>query len=696
MKNSTPLMRNARVCPAQNYNAAGCSLHALNTRSRFSVVALAFGLLATGTQAQQIADKLDQVVVTGNPLGERDPVQSSQVLSGQALTLSRGATLGDSLDQISGVGSSYFGPNSNRPTIRGLDGDRVRILSNAGASVDASSLSFDHGVPVDPLVIERIEVLRGPSALLYGGSAMGGVVNTLDNRIPRVAGDGLSGVTELRLGGASRERNAAMVLEGGDKRWAWHVDASGRSAGDLAVPEFSAAEGSVSHRVRNSASDSHGAALGSSLFFGKGFAGVSIEDYHSHYGVTVEPDVTIKMQRQRIATAGAWNDAGAMLSKVQWQLNSSRYEHVELEGDGSVGTRFKSSGKDLRVEAEHRAIGDVRGVIGAQMESSTFSAVGEEALVPSTATRSSALFLLEQWQQGAFGLSGGVRVEQARVRSDGDGADGVGRFGPALERRFSPRSFSFSASYHTTPELGLTMSVNHSERAPSFYELFANGVHVASGAYERGDATLDMEHATGLDLGMHWASGGGSAKLNIYRTRFANYLALNASGQTVTPDGDSTAWPEYRYQGVRAQLTGYELELRQAWTLAGWQLAGSLQLDGVRGEDLSHAQPLPRIAPQRLGLGLEAQQGAWTLRADWHGVARQSRVPAEDRATAGYGLLKLSVARQFRWGDTDALWYLKLDNLGNQLAYSASTVATMRDLAPLPGRSLHTGLQLRF
>ena len=186
-------------------------LHALALACAPLMAAAQTGPAAAPEPATQ-PEKLGQVVVTGNPLRNGELPGQLQSLAGDALSLRRGATLGETVDGLAGVGSSYFGPNSNRPTIRGLDGDRVRMLSNSGGSVDASSLSFDHAVPVDPLVIERIEVLRGAAALLYGGSALGGVVNTLDNRIPRQAQQGLSGVTELRFGGAAGERGGAAVL----------------------------------------------------------------------------------------------------------------------------------------------------------------------------------------------------------------------------------------------------------------------------------------------------------------------------------------------------------------------------------------------------------------------------------------------------------------------------------------------------
>lgn len=640
-------------------------------------------------------ERLSTVVVTGNPLGSQELAPANHVLSGDALVLSRGASLGESLEGLSGVASTYFGPNSNRPSIRGLDGDRVRMLNNSGASVDASSLSFDHAVPVDPLVIDRIEVLRGAAALLYGGNAIGGVVNTLDNRIPRLAQPGLGGAAELRLGGAAHEHNAAVVLDGGADSLAWHADVSGRRAADLAVPRFGNAEAGWSTHVRNSASDSHSAALGASWVQPQGYAGLALDDYRQDYGVTVEPDVTVRMQRQRIASAGAWRMAEGPLRKLRWQLSHARYEHQEVEGDGAVGTTFRSRGTDARVEAEHAPLGAWHGVLGLQTEQSDFSALGEEALVPATHTASAAAFVLEQARFGAAGIALGLRAEQVRVASDGDASGADAKFGTAQTRRFQPRSFSLSGSLELRAGWTLSANLNRSQRAPMYYELFAKGPHVATGAFERGDSTLALESANAGELGLHWADGANSFSAQVYETRFGNYLALAVTGASEEVGGQ--VLPEYQYQGVRARLRGFELEFKHELpTLAAWQLGLAAQLDAVRGDDLSHGQPLPRLAPLRAGLALDAQRGPWNLKLDWRLAARQSRVPALDQATAGYGLLRLSLARQLRYGDMDALWYLKLDNLGDKLAYSASSIATIRALAPLPGRSVHTGLQLRF
>lgn len=654
------------------------------------VTAACLSFLAPAVQADPSpAESLDKVVVTGNPLNSAVLAQPSDSLGGDQLVLTRAANLGDTLQGLAGVAATNFGPNASRPSIRGLDGDRVRILSNSGASVDASNLSFDHGVAVDPLVIDKVEVLRGAAALLYGGNAVGGVVNTLDNRIPRTLIDGLSGAAELRLGGATRDRSGAVVLDGGGGRtdggWGWHVDLSGRDASDQLAPRFDSA-GESRTSVRNSAARSHGGAVGGSVFFRGGHAGVSVDDFHTDYGTTAEADVTIRMQRQRLATAGEWATADGPIHRINWQASRNRYEHQEVEGSGAVGTTFKSTGTDGRLEVEHAALGPVKGLVGLQAEALDFSALGEEAFVPSTRTRNTGVFVLEQAHLAGVDWSAGARSERVTVNSEGGD-----RFGAPASRRFSPASLALSAVLPLSDAWSLSANLNRTERAPAYYELFANGLHVASAAYERGDAGLSLERSKGLDVGLKWEGRGSHAHFNLYETRFANYVALQATGETVDNGGEAV--PVYAFTAVPARLRGVEFEGR-------WQAHPAVallsQLDAVRGDNRSTGEPLPRLAPLRAMLGLEAKRGDWSGRLEWRGAARQTRVAGFDTPTPGYGTVRLSLSKQLRWGQADALWYLKLDNLGNKLAYNATAVPTIRGLAPQAGRAASTGLQLRF
>ncbi len=662
---------------------------------------------ASGTTTTAAATALDRVVVTGNPLGSRDTVAPVSVLEGDALVLRRGGSLGSTLDGLPGVSASAFGPNASRPVIRGLDGDRVRILNNAGGSLDASSLSFDHAVPLDPLVLQRVEVLRGPGALLYGGSAVGGVVNTIDNRIPAERLSGSSGALELRLGGADHERGASALAETGNDRYALHADLSARSTRDLAVPEFAPQPGVRTGRIANSASRGDSAAVGGTVFFDLGHLGASIDRYDNRYGIVAEPDVIIDMKRQHMGVAGELRApvGSALLGFTKLTVNGNRtlYQHDEIEGTGALGTRFLTSGNEWRVEATQAplaVLGGLRGVVGAQAEDSDFSALGDEAFVPSTRTRKRAVFAVEEVTWAGGTLSAGLRSEQVRVESLGDADPSQAQFGGPMTRRFSLRSVSLGNVARLSPQWRFTSSLSVSERAPTSFELFANGVHAATGAYERGDTTLAKERGRNLDLALQWQAGPSQVRVGTFVAQFSRFISLEATGATVAvpnDGGDVDNLPEFVFRSVRARLHGLELEAEHAVRWASWGVKLSGQIDLTRASNLDTGEALPRIAPARLRLGVTATQGPWTAGVGLLAAARQDRVPATDTPTAGHGLVNLSVSRQLAWGGTQgALWFLRVDNVFDQLAYNAAAVQTIRGLAPVAGRSLKTGVRLTF
>ncbi|MEO8805443.1 MAG: TonB-dependent receptor [Burkholderiaceae bacterium] len=658
---------------------------------------------AAAASAPPKVTTLKEIVVTGNPLRSTELAAPVSVLSGDELVLRRAGSLGETLNGLPGVSSSYFGPNANRPVIRGLDGDRVRVLSNAGASLDASSLSFDHAVPIDPLVVERIEVLRGPGALLYGGSAVGGVVNALDNRIPKEGLMGVSGAAEVRFGGAESERGGAALVEAGNGQFAIHADVFGRQTSDLKVPRYTPVEGGVAldatDRIRNSAARTSGGAFGSSLTFDRGYLGFSADTYDSRYGVVAEPDVVIRMKRDHFGVAGELRDIEGPIRTLRVQLNDTRYKHEEIEGSGAIGTTFKTAGTEARIEMEHAPLGPLRGLVGVQAEDFNFSALGDEAFVPTTRTRRQALFVTEEtaWPLGT--LSAGLRVEHAKIASDGDADLNAPKFGAAAQRSFSLRSASLSNVYKLSPSWNLAGTLSASERAPTSFELFANGLHAATGAFERGDPSLQAERGNNFDLAVEWKSGADHLRVGVFSARFSRFISLEATGADINvtdADGNASSAPEYAFKSVPARLHGFEIDGRRRLLDGAWTLDLSGKLDLTRATDSSTGEPLPRVAPMRLALGLDAGFGPWSARIELDHAARQDRVPANDTATASYSIVNLSLTRKFELAGSDALWFLKLGNVGNTLAYNASTIDTVRGLAPLPGRALKTGLRVSF
>jgi iron complex outermembrane receptor protein len=641
---------------------------------------------------------LETVTVTGNPLGNDAPAAPVSVLRGPDLVLQRASSLGDTLAGLPGVSASGFGPNASRPVIRGLDGDRIRILSNAGATLDASALSFDHAVPIDPLAVERIEVLRGPAALLYGGSAIGGVVNAIDNRIPDETIDGVGGALELRGGGAARERGASALLEAGGPGFAIHADAFKRRTDDLRVPAFERPTGSGSERrerVFNSASDAEGGALGASLLWDRGYFGAAIDSYRNDYGVVVEDEVTIRMRRDKLALAGEWRSPVGALRTLRGRVQLSDYEHREFEG-AELGTTFRNRGHDARFEAEHAPFGALKGVVGLQLEDGDFEAVGDEAFVPGSRARQSALFAHEELAfDGASRLSFGARVERSRVAAQADE-----RFGPARERRFTTAGAALGGVLDLAAALGAgwqaSANLAWTERAPTSYELYADGLHIATAAYERGDAAQDVERGANLDLALEWRDGVNRLRGGAFASRYANYIALLPTGEPDFED-EGEFFPVYAFRGVKARFWGLEFEAARR-VADGPQ--GALDLDAtldlVRASNRSSGEPLPRIAPARLTLGARWQHQGWTLRGELRRAAPQKRVPADDLPTDGHTLVNLSASKSLTLGGLDALAFLRIDNLTDELAYNAAAIATVRVLSPQPGRSVSAGLRVAF
>ena len=713
-----PRLRARRTCIATASAAVATSLLLLAA----PVVAQTAPAGKPSKAATSASSQLPEVTITGNPLGATDLIAPAEAYSGDALLLRAQSTLGETLDGTPGVSSSYFGPNASRPIIRGQEGDRVRVLQNSGASVDASGLSHDHAVPTDPISMERIEVLRGPGALLYGGSAVGGVVNVIDNRIPREplfdATGGISGRLHLGMATGNSERTGAVLLETGTDTYALHVDAFDRKSDDTRVPVSLACTKpgapTLANTICNSSAAARGGAVGGSVFFEQGRLGASISSYRSDYGTVAEDAVTISMQSDRATVELELDELPGPFKSLNARVSRSDYQHTEY-ADGVAGTVFKNSGQDIRLVARHRDMGAVEGVVGVQSEDTHFSADGVEAFAPYSRTRQTALFALEELPLSWGRLSLGARMESVQVDSSGNPL--VARFVPA-QRSFSPGSYSFGALWNVAPRWQLTSQMAYTERAPKDYELFANGPHIATHAYEVGNSNIALERAINLDLGVKWKQGGHSFALSAFVNQFDNYLSSAATGRNrdaagngagvgVTDSGDGTSvesggtaeiLPEYATTQVQAKFSGLEASGNVRLLEGAQTLDLGLRADVVKAENTSTGQPLPRIAPARLGASLAWAQGPWNAKLDAKHVMAQNDVPAGELSVGAYNLVNASIGYHQALQSANLLWFAKLDNLGDTLAYSASSILTQTapGKAPLPGRSLTLGVQVKF
>jgi iron complex outermembrane recepter protein len=659
--------------------------------------------------AAQTADQqLPEVFVTGNPLSRSDGTVPASKIGGDELLIRRQSSLGETLQQLPGVSSTYFGPNASRPSIRGLDGDRIRILQNGGSSLDASSLSFDHAVPIDPMSIEKVEVLRGSAALLYGGSAAGGVVNIIDSRIAREplfsSKGGVNAMSALSLGSnQNRELNAR--IDAGTNRWSWHVDGFTRHNTNIAAPAAL-----CDARICNSALSAYGAAVGTSLLFEGGHLGTSFSHYGSRYGTVAEANVEIDMRKQRWSMEGAQTLRQGFLESVKGQWNYARYAHTEWDRP-LIGSVFENRGQDIRLEAVQQAIAigsgsalaSLKGSFGLQAEQNRFDARGQEAYLPPSKTNQYAVFLFEELDLGAVRYNAGLRFERVSTKALGILQD---------QRIVSPGSASIGANWTVGSNLELSTSLANSQRAPRDYELFANGPHVATAAWELGNSALKKEQSTKWELGASWKNGANKISANLFSSYFSRYIALYRTANWRGKDGElnpvdgnqdgladqsgETILPEFTYLPVRARVSGMELQGKFRLTSNGpnWDL--DWLTDTVRANNIDSGEALPRIAPTRVGAGLSVQMGALRARLGTMHHARQVRVPTGDFVSAAYTLWNLEFSYRHKPSQgTDLLWFARVDNLGDTRAFSASSILTQTapGKAPLPGRSVRIGVQ---
>ena len=448
----------------------------------------------------------------------------------------------------------------------------------------------------------------------------------------------------------------------------------------------------LQRRICNSASQSRGGSLGGSLFFDRGRLGASVSSFGSDYGTVAEDAVTIGMRSERFALDGELRSLGGALQSLSATLGRSVYQHTEFEGP-KAGTVFKSNGNDLRLQARQARWGALEGVIGLQLEQSSFSADGDEAFAPYSNTRQSALFAHEelstQWGRFSFG----ARMESVSVESQGNPL--VDRF-VAGSRSFSPRSYALGGLWPVAAGWQLTGNLAWTERAPRDYELYADGPHLATRAYEVGNPALELERSSNLDLGAAWASGAHRFSLNAFVNEFSNYISQEASG--LSRETESEPLPEYRYTQVPARFTGLEASSRVRLLEGPQTLDLSLRGDLVRASNSRNAQALARIAPARLGATLQTALGPWTAEFGASHSAAQTEVPSGQTASTAYTLWHTALAYRMKAGAASLLWFARLDNLSDALAYSATSMLTQTapGKAPLPGRSAKLGLQASF
>ncbi|WP_439108046.1 TonB-dependent receptor [Congregibacter sp.] len=688
---------------------------------------------ASQAMAQAPDTRIEHVLVTV-PIHKKaaETALPVTVLSGAELRRLATSTLGETLGDKPGISNSSFGPGVGRPVIRGQAGPRTVNLTNGIAAADVSSLSPDHAVSIEPMLAESVEVLRGPSTLLYGGGAIGGVINTLDNRIPSERIDGVQGAVEYRYDDAPEMNTGVVKLEGGSGDFAFHLSGTFRDFENTSIPGLAIDEEAVEMQeellgghdedhegedheeeelensdgfIANSDGDSDVFNIGGSYHFGdRDYIGFSYNSFETNYGIPPgahgheeehdeedhdeeeeeEEIIRIDLQQERYDTQLHMHDLiPGLVDVARVYATYTDYEHVELEG-AEIGTQFSRETLEGRVELVRE--GDSHGVFGLQFRGDEFSAIGEEAYVPETDSLEWGGFYVQDFHSGDWQFEAGARLDYV----ERDPATG-------LEEDFTSFSVSGSALYPISDNVNLGISVSRSERAPSTEELFSNlnnsedelVTHAATGIIEVGNPNLDTEVSLNGDLSLTWQGQTSFAELTFFYNTFSDYIFLLNTGD----EADET--PVYVYEQDDAEFYGVEFESSfDLATVGEGNLALGFFGDMITGE-FDSAGDVPRLPPMRFGSELSWRSDSLGAYVRVLNASDQDNPGAFETETDGYTRWDAGIDYTMQFsGNTELFAFLKLKNITDEEIRLSTSF--LRNFAPQAGESVEAGVRLAF
>ncbi|MFZ1478941.1 MAG: TonB-dependent receptor [Sphingorhabdus sp.] len=692
-------------------------------RNSSATLAISLALIAMPAFAQEQAGtettdddfhRTGEIVVTAPYFERLDLLAGTSALSGEDLAQQARGQIGETLLSLPGVSATSFSPGASRPVLRGFQGSRVAVLTDGIGNIDASNTSADHAVTIDPLTTERIEVLRGPAVLLFGGQAVGGAVNAIDKRIPRKVPDEAVHIdAQFDYSTAAKEYagGASIDVPMGD-RFVIHLDGSHRKSKDLRIGGYllapalrqealdvAAEEQALGNldeavnardwanfrgRLPNSAVKTTSLGAGAAFIDDGGNLGISFNLYDTQYGIAERPDfvepvggeVSIDLRQYRFDLRGEVELGEGLFDKIRIRAGYADYVHKELEGP-DVGTTFFSKAIETRLELTQNNRGGWRGASGLQYQTRDFEAVGDEAFLPPTRSNQIGLFTLQEFSLGNLDAEVSVRFDHARLEAQS----------LATVRNFDNFSAAFGLGY-TIGDIKIGTNISRTGRAPSVEELYSDGPHVATQSYEVGDPLLRSERSWNGEIYARYDSTRFDATATLYANRFSNFIYENATGAIVDD------LPEFEYLQRKARVWGIEAEASaNIGSFGGFDVL----LDGVA--DFTRATikgegPAPRIPPLRLLGGLELQSDNFELRGEVEWADSQKRIADFETTTGGFTMVSASATWRPFGRDKNISLTASADNIFDVEARRAASFT--KDFVALAGRDFRLTARLSF
>ncbi|WP_372905523.1 TonB-dependent receptor [Rhodohalobacter sp.] len=627
------------------------------------------------------------VIVTSSPIGRNIQYQPAQSLNAEMLQQKAAPSLGEILDGTPGVTTRSFGSAPARPVIRGFDGDRVLVMQNGERMGDLSGTAVDHAVALDPLAMDRVEVIRGPASLLYGSSAIGGVVNMFSNDMPREWEKGTSSSMASHVSTVNKMGAGLLRTQYGTDRFAVTGRMIYRDGGDLSTPDGRLPDTAIQNI-------SFGGGVGYRI--GDFETGLSISGMDYTYGLPEAIDdpnesIEIRMNRTNIQSISTVR-MDRFIDHAELRLHISDYKHDEFEIGRqdeeiteNIGISFAQQSLSSSLVLRHRPVGKLEGAVGLSFNYSEIEVGGGDALTPNANGYFVAGYLYEELSlTNALTLKAGTRLEFKET------------FVTTNELFTNAADFEDRSDLIASGALGLNYSPSsnwtaglqfaRAYRSPTIEELYSFAPHAAAGSFDIGDASLKNEFSLGADSFVEFRSNRVSGQLSLFANKIDHFVDFSPTGETHQPSG----LPVFEYRSKDALMYGFEftsdLLLSDEW------IAG-LGFDYVRGRERSGDRDnLTFIPPFRTSIEVKYDNGSFYAGPRVRVVNKQKKVAPNEEPTDGYLLIGADTGYRFGQGLTLSL---RLDNLLNERYRDHLSRVENRD-APMPGRNLNVILRWEF
>lgn len=619
------------------------------------------------------AEELETVTVLGSRESSDQYKKTSDITLDEVEIEKRmGMTLAQTLSDQLGISQRTMGSAVARPVIRGLGGDRLLILEDGERSGDKSSSSADHAVAIDPTSAKGIEITRGPAALIYGSSTLGGVINVKRTSIP----DFLPKRPTIRLTFQTESVNTGLTGTTGlmvpVRDFVGNIEWNRRFASDTQTPEGV---------LENTELSNHNYSIGTSLIRPWGFIGISGGRYRSDYGIPGSPEghitgVDITLDRQRYDGMLEYRFNKGWIDKAKVRTAYTRYEHQELESNGLLGVEFGVLTYNFSAMA-HVFGNAIAGVSGEYRDHAT----GGFYWTPHTREFALAGFFLNQRNFGKLTLQGAIRYDIRRSMPFRPGT--VIRAGTVQRRDFNGLSGATAGIYHWTDKLSTGVTLMKTFRAPGIEELFSDGPHLAVYSYEIGNAELEHETGYGAEFFVKYSTDRFRLNLILFRNRIYNYLIPTNTGEKEWGSGAAGWLWIYQYMGHHVLMNGIEVQI-------GGEILPQVRLEfdmsGVRGRLEPIRRPLERIPPLNGKLVLSYTPSPFHFHITSHFSGSQTRLGEFEESTDGYLVYDIGSYLYFSWWQLENLVVFEIENLFDTTY--REHLSRIKSVMPEPGRNV--------